>query len=89
MIHLAIPALVLGTVAFIAWTVASIVILRDLRRRAVSASGQAFPGPSAQIGALAQWWRDGSARGSRRAWAGLTVVVLALSALFWTFGIGR
>lgn len=82
MIHVAIPAPAPGTVA-------SSVILRDLRHRAVSAGWQAFPGPFARNGALAEQWRDGPARGVRRAWAGVTAKVLALSALFWTFGIGR
>lgn len=75
MIHVATPAPapapVPGTVAVIAWPVAGIVALRGLlrdllRHRAVSAGGQALPGPAAQIEALAERRRDGPARGLAR-----------------------
>lgn len=79
-IHIVILAL--QAVLFAIWAIWAFVILFQLRRRGVDKTGSQFPGPLTFIDVTRDWMADPERRSQRIAFAILTVVMFAISALF-------
>ena len=63
---------------FLAWILVSAAILREVLRRWPGG----YAGPSVQLAAWRATLADPATRGLRRAWVGLTVLLLVASALW-------
>ena len=63
---------------FAIWAVLMFLWLFDLRRRAVTRTGQAFPGPGSFLGSVVDWWRDPAMAQRRWLLPALTVLLFAL-----------
>jgi hypothetical protein len=77
-----IAILALQGILFAVWAIWAFVILFQLRRRGVNKTGSQFPGPLTFIDVTSDWLADPAARGQRNAFAVLTAVLFAISALF-------
>lgn len=80
--------LVAQGVVFLLWTVQIFAVLFHVRARAQKATGQVFPGPLAALRMMAEWGTDPAQRGPRLRLIVLTLLLLAISAI-WATTLGQ
>lgn len=80
--------LVAQGVVFLLWTVQIFAVLFHIRARAQKVTGQVFPGPLTALRMMAEWGTDPDQRGPRLRLIVLTLLLLAISAI-WATTLGQ
>ncbi len=75
-------------VVFLLWTVQIFAVLFHVRARAQKVTGQVFPGPLMALRTMAEWGIDPGQRGPRLRLIVLTLLLLAISAI-WATTLGQ
>jgi len=74
--------MILQAALFVPWAFCAFRWLFQMRRRGAARTGQMFPGPFTFLAMVGDWWRDPAERRFRLVFTGLTVALIAVTALW-------